>query len=223
MKKSGIYCIKNTTTGKMYIGFSADVEGRRKKHYSDLIKGRHVNKHLQSSWNEYGENAFCFYIIEECDKDILEDREIYYIKKLNTTSPNGYNLTGGGEGNKNPTPETRIKMGNGNRGRKLSDEWKANMSISKIGNSNNLGKHHSAETKERISAKLKGRQKSEQMRKKLSETNKLNPSKGMQGKTHSEKSKEKMSLAKKGKSLSEEHKKKISETRKLRYSKQKEE
>ena len=41
---------------------------------------------------------------------MLNEREIFWIAKLNTKVPNGYNLTDGGEGLVNPSDETRAKM-----------------------------------------------------------------------------------------------------------------
>lgn len=42
------------------------------------------------------ENDFTFEIVEYCDKEFLDEREQFYIKKFNTLYPNGYNKTKGG-------------------------------------------------------------------------------------------------------------------------------
>lgn len=93
----GIYYIKNKTNGKMYIGKSIDIQKRWKSHKTQLKNGNHVNPHLQSSWDKYGDNAFEFSIIEECACEELNDREKYWIQFYDSFN-NGYNLTFGGEG-----------------------------------------------------------------------------------------------------------------------------
>ena len=41
---------------------------------------------------KYGVNNFIFEVIEECSVDMLDEREKYWILKLNTLTPNGYNI-----------------------------------------------------------------------------------------------------------------------------------
>jgi group I intron endonuclease len=88
-KKSGIYCIRNITNNKVYIGSSTNIYYRLKRHISDLNRGVHCNPLLQNVYNKYGTDSFDVSIIEECDKDQVLIREQYYI---NTLSPE-YNLT----------------------------------------------------------------------------------------------------------------------------------
>ena len=114
MKQAGIYMITNTVNGKKYIGQSNWLKKRIGAHLNHLRNGAHSNIHLQRSFNKYGEGAFDFSIIEYCDEERLNEREIYYIK-LYDTFRNGYNQTEGGEGN---------------RGYKFSDNSKQLMSES---------------------------------------------------------------------------------------------
>jgi group I intron endonuclease len=94
----GIYCIENVINDKKYIGLSRDIDRRWLEHRSELNRGDHANKYLQSAWNLYGEDTFKFYVIELCIPEELSDRECYYISKYHTLShENGYNLTTGGE------------------------------------------------------------------------------------------------------------------------------
>lgn len=59
------------------------------------------------------------------------------------------------------TKENRVNLGNGNRGKKFSDEWKSNMSQAKLGTTK------TNEVKNKISQSLKGRTFSEEHRQKL--------------------------------------------------------
>ena len=80
-KITGIYMILNHANDKIYIGQSIDIKARWKQHKSDLNNNRHVNKHLQNSWNKFGQDNFEFIILCECEENQLF-KHIYceYIK-----------------------------------------------------------------------------------------------------------------------------------------------
>lgn len=109
----GIYSITNIVTGDKYIGQTrVNFKDRWNHHVGDLKNNRHKNEILQRAWNKYGKNAFEFKAVHICDElDILNDLEIYYIKKYDTFN-NGYNLTSGGDtpGSYEISEESRIKM-----------------------------------------------------------------------------------------------------------------
>ncbi len=97
-------------------------------------------------------------ILEYCEsEDQLNEREKFWIKELNSRSPNGYNLTVGGDGSgtdwfeKHPDRELiRNKMGK-----------------------HLIGKHHSKETRKKISESHKGKKgksQSEETKRKNSES-----------------------------------------------------
>lgn len=94
---SCIYGIKNLINGKYYIGQTYDKNYRWAHHKSDLRHNHHHSKHLQYAWNKYGENNFLFFIIEKCTCEKLDERESYWIRKLNTYN-DGYNQDYGGLG-----------------------------------------------------------------------------------------------------------------------------
>lgn len=83
-KISGIYCITNIITGKMYIGSSRCIYYRIMEHISHLKHNKHSSKYFQNSYNKYGEDAFVTCVIEICDANvkILREREKYWIDKF---------------------------------------------------------------------------------------------------------------------------------------------
>lgn len=89
--------IKNINNNKVYIGQSVNIENRWMHHKSELNNNKHINDYLQNAWNKYGQDSFCFIVIEECLEDELNDKEIYYINKYDSMN-NGYNLCAGGNG-----------------------------------------------------------------------------------------------------------------------------
>lgn len=98
-KISGIYCIENKITNKKYIGKSVNIIKRWEDHKRLLNRNRHENTYLQHAWNKYGSENFDFYILEECDNSLLNNKEKMYICKYDTTNRNcGYNRTLGGTG-----------------------------------------------------------------------------------------------------------------------------
>lgn len=54
----GVYCIRNTTNSKLYIGSSTNIQKRCRKHAGLLRNNKHDNQHLQAAFNKYGEDAF---------------------------------------------------------------------------------------------------------------------------------------------------------------------
>ena len=91
-----IYKIRNKINGKCYIG-----QTKRKK--VNKRWSEHKRKDykkctaLHSAFEKYGRENFEFSIIIICFDEDRFKYEKYYIKKMNTLSPNGYNLTTGGE------------------------------------------------------------------------------------------------------------------------------
>lgn len=81
-----IYRIVNEKTGKFYVGRSKEVSRRLTTHFNLLRSGIHFNRHLQNSFNYYGEDAFKTEILEEIrlDDETLElekaiEREQYWL------------------------------------------------------------------------------------------------------------------------------------------------
>lgn len=93
----GIYKITNTINQKSYIGQSLNIEERWKRHKWYQVK--YAKYPLYLAFNKYGIDKFQFEILEECSRDQLDEREMFYISKYDTYN-NGYNQTLGGSGNK---------------------------------------------------------------------------------------------------------------------------
>lgn len=88
-----IYGIKNTQTGKIYIGSTNNMTRRFKRHKTELRNGKHSNQYLQRAWNKVGEDNIDFIILATCGEHQLLKKEIEYIKKYNSLdSTFGYNL-----------------------------------------------------------------------------------------------------------------------------------
>jgi len=118
----GIYAISGLYLGgyngeHAYIGQSVNLGARWNQHLYQLEKGTHPNSYLQNAWNFYGGDQFTFIRLEVCERVELDEKEIHYIKDINTLAPNGYNLKPGGSGG-SPTAETRAKMSRAKKGRK---------------------------------------------------------------------------------------------------------
>lgn len=97
MKKviCGIYKIENKETKRCYIGQSVDIERRFMAHKSPSAWKR--NYPLYEDFMLYGIDAFSFEVIEECEADVLDEREKYWISQYGAYK-DGYNQTVGGSG-----------------------------------------------------------------------------------------------------------------------------
>ena len=192
----GIYRIAHKVSGLCYIGQSGDIVSRWRRHATP-------NKSCIGQAIAAEPDNFTFEILEECSKELLNERECHWIEFYNCIHPLGYNKTSGGSSSTEVSEDTKQKIseaktgntcGKGNKGKKYgppSDEIKKKMSEAQ------KGKSHSDETKKKISEAGKNRAPA------------------------SDETRQKLSEAAKGKKLgprSEETKRKISET--LRKKKQ---
>lgn len=188
----GIYSLTNRKNGKRYIGQSRNLQKRKTTHEWLLRNHRHFNIHLQRAWDSG--DRFDFEILEECTKEELNEKEIEWIKKLDTMRC-GYNLCEGGEATDGYhfTEEQKEKISKANKGRKTTEETiqkrkntyeehmkneefskklkslRRRQAIERSFGGHNKGTHHTEEEKRNLSEKLKGRSVSEAHRKRLKE------------------------------------------------------
>ena len=101
-----IYKITNQVNSKIYVGKTVTTIANRWLHHLDDYKK--FDWHLYRAMRKYGVDKFSIEQIEECDDEIINEREIYWIEKLDTFK-NGYNSTIGGEGRKQTPREEVIK------------------------------------------------------------------------------------------------------------------
>lgn len=83
----GIYQVKNTTNGHVYVGSSLSIHNRFSLLFSLLASGRCKCVSLQKEWDTIGVAHFTFSILELLkDKYAIEIKELEWMKKLRATS-----------------------------------------------------------------------------------------------------------------------------------------
>lgn len=96
----GIYKITNKINNKSYIGQSINIEQRWKTHKTSPFNKNcvHYNCLFYKAIRKYGIDNFIFEVLEECEKNRLNEREIYWIAYYQTHNKKyGYNMTDGGD------------------------------------------------------------------------------------------------------------------------------
>ncbi len=128
-----IYKITNPI-GKIYIGCTIDWKRRFSEYRRLSMAGQ---RKLYNSLKKYGYENHVFEIIEECEENILHEREIYYINHYNCIAE-GLNIRLGNR-NGRLTEETKQKISeslkgrpvtwetHGSKGYKYTDEQKQKM------------------------------------------------------------------------------------------------
>jgi len=185
-----VYKIQNKINGKIYIGMTKNsLEERVSNHLENKsIIGQALRK--------YGLQSFDVSIIDVAkNREVLADKEMYWICFYDCKAPNGYNLTDGGDGIIDPSEEIKRNITKAMTGRKASVETKEKMSsshkkrfennpelkeISRNSGYKNRGKVRSEETKKKIGDAQRGRingPQSEETKDKISKALKGRPGK----------------------------------------------
>jgi len=128
MNNYSLYFILNLINGNLYIGQTSNVKERFRRHKSLLSSNKHHNDHLQSAWNFYGKNNFCFEVIQSgLTKQRVDTLEVFLIKSKKYENC-CYNLSLGKDGGP-LSEETKRKISIANKGRLQSDELKQRRSL----------------------------------------------------------------------------------------------
>lgn len=219
-KICGVYKITHIGSGKSYIGISKNIHRRWIQHKS-WVNTKNRRSAIYAAMQKYGIDAFSWQVIEQCDVDSLEDRERHWIAVFDTFK-NGYNLTAGGEYNKEYSAETRKRMSEAQKGKKQSQET-IDKRTARGENHYRFGKTVSEETREKIRKSLTGRKQDPAVTAKISKSNtgkKMSPEAVEKsritrtGMKFTEQARKNISEAHKGNKPSEETKRKMSESRK---------
>lgn len=143
-----VYLIQNTSNLKRYVGQHSgdDLEWYLRKNISEALRGGTCKRLLYNAVRKNGAESFTIRCICICnDKEEMNVAERAFIAFYKTRDPKwGYNLTDGGEG--------------GLPGVKHSEETKAKMRASALGNKRCVGRVMSEATKDKIRAKAMGNQ-----------------------------------------------------------------
>ena len=146
-----IYGWYNNLTDMWYIGQTIDEECRFKRHIYYAINKKDNNR-FHNALRKYGLENWVYCVLEDnVLKENLNMRETDWIEYYHSFY-SGYNLTSGGDTNVIISEETRRKLSNSLKGRNV---W-------------NKGKHHTEETRRKISESSKGKHHTEETRRKLS-------------------------------------------------------
>lgn len=93
-----IYKITNLINKKIYIGkTSFTIQKRWQEHKREVSKSNFKKRPLYAALLKYGFENFSIEVLEECSNELVNKREIFWIKKLGSYE-NGYNATLGGDG-----------------------------------------------------------------------------------------------------------------------------
>lgn len=143
-----VYVAENQVNGKKYVGWAVSLRRRKLSHRLAAVKGSPLV--FYHAIRKYGWEAFKWKVLKTAsDKDELKLLEKVMIKRLGTRTPNGYNMTDGGDGFSGEhseetkakirlaasakRPEVREKISQALTGRQLSDEHKLNLRRNAIG------------------------------------------------------------------------------------------
>ena len=93
----GIYKITNIETGQCYIGQSVELRNRLRDHIKAGLGINSSNNKFYSEMKTIGPEKFMYEILEECDRNQLNERERYWIDFYESIDF-GYNTTIGNKG-----------------------------------------------------------------------------------------------------------------------------
>lgn len=134
--KKDIYIIKNKINNKVYIGQSINAAERWLKHLSDA-KLRPNNQLIHKAMNKYGVENFYYQILEYQIED-YDNKEQEYIKRYNSLTPNGYNISIGGKGIGAGCDSPNAKLSKEQLSNLVEDLTKTDISLNKLAKKYNI-------------------------------------------------------------------------------------
>ena len=157
MKNTGIYKIQSIIKPiRCYIGSAIDIKDRWRCHLKKLRKRSHHSIKFQNHFNKYGEKDLQFSILLGCKKEDLIKHEQFFIDAYNpwfNCSPTAGNCLG-----VKHSDEYKEKIRKITTGKYPSKETREKLSALKMGEKNHFfGKHHTEESKQKISKNRKGK------------------------------------------------------------------
>lgn len=94
----GVAQIKNEVNGKIFVCSFTNMKNKWLTTKMSLNTNMHVNAELQKDWNELGESAFSYTVLEEKDTEKVPDKKLEaramekeWIEKLQPFGEKGYN------------------------------------------------------------------------------------------------------------------------------------
>ena len=160
------YCVYKHTSpsGKVYIGITCQNPLKRWKNGQGYI----TNDHFYRAIMKYGwDNIKHEILFDHLTQEEAEKKEIELISLYDSTNYMlGYNKDNGGSGAGRCTEDTKFKLSNAHKGKRLTDEHKGKLRKIK------LGTHLSQEAREKISNANSRRKLSEETKRKISESEK---------------------------------------------------
>jgi len=126
-----IYIVTNTVNGKQYVGQTRrGIKERWRKHVRRAMMQKWECAAIAAAIRKYGESVFTIVqtrLSPDATQAEIDEAEKQTIIRLNSMSPNGYNLIEGGKGGR-PSEETKAKISSRFKGKPLSLEHRAKLS-----------------------------------------------------------------------------------------------
>lgn len=97
-----VYCLKNSQNGKIYVGGTSDLRSRMVAHFYKMKGGYHDSDAIAADAQVFGIGCWEWAIVEDCVKNVLRERETFWIEELGCCDPSiGYNVLRKGFGGPN--------------------------------------------------------------------------------------------------------------------------
>jgi len=161
-----LYIITNIVNAMQYVGVTNNLDRRWSQHRS--MNG--TSRYLHAAIKKYGLENFVFtHFATAFDLENAFQIEKMLICEHKTKSPDGYNLTDGGEGcyGYKVSEETKAKMREARARQVQTLESNEKRRVAMLGNKHGIGKKHTEEHKKKIGIAGIGRKHTEESKEKM--------------------------------------------------------